>query len=102
MTQTPTEITTEQAERDELSVSERHDLLSSDRRRLVLDALAERTEPIGLTELASAVAEWEAGPAEVDEEREERVRIDLHHVHLPKLSDHGVIGYDPDAHVVEP
>lgn len=102
MTQTPATTAVEQYDSDELTASERHDLLSSDRRRLVLDALGERSDPIGLEELSSAVAQWEAGTEDVDAEAEKRVRIDLHHVHLPKLSDHGVLSYDPDAHLVEP
>jgi hypothetical protein len=32
-----------------------------------------------------------------DEEFVERVKISLHHNHLPKMADLGVVEYDPDA-----
>lgn len=77
-------------------------LLSADRRRHVVSLLttAERTLP--LDELAEAVAVLERG--DVDEpgaDDLDSVRISLHHVHLPRLDDAGVVDYDPDERTVE-
>lgn len=76
------------------------DLLANERRRHLLSALEERgDERVTFEELVDAVtaAEWpEPGPAT----HRERVVIDLHHVHLPKLADAGLIELDPVAGTV--
>lgn len=86
----------------ELTHAERHRLLASDRRRSVLDALEGRAAPVELTTLAETVVSRETGGSDVDDERVERVAVSLHHVHLPKLDDVGVVQYDPDTRRVEP
>lgn len=73
------------------------DILSSRRRRIVLDSLRARGDdwiPIGT--LAERVAAWEAelfDPASVSVES---IEIDLAHGHLPKMDDSNVIDYDRD------
>lgn len=73
--------------------------LASRRRRIVLSVLVAREPPVGRTTLMSAVAAREqdgpVDPGEVEPTR--NLRVDLHHVHLPKLADAGLIDYDPDA-----
>ena len=71
-------------------VDERYRLLASQRRRLVLEHLAGRTDPVELTALASAIATREHD-LEVDDEH---VAMSLHHVHLPMLSQFGILEYD--------
>ncbi len=78
------------------NVDERYRLLASQRRRLVLEHLAGRTDPVDLTALASAIASRERD-LEVNDERIERVAISLHHVHLPMLSQFGLLEYDAGA-----
>lgn len=69
--------------------------LSNARRRFVLYQVRERG-PTDEADLATVVAAWEQGvPAEaVSAETSREVRIDLRHVHLPKLEDYGLVEYD--------
>lgn len=62
-------------------------LLRDRRRRAALHVLAARTAPVALADLAAAVAAREAADADAVAEA-------LHHVHLPKLADAGVVDYD--------
>jgi len=84
----------------ELHESDRHHLLQSDRRRLVLAILGERDQPVGLGALAAAVAAAEEGVDRADGDARERVTVSLHHVHLPKLDDYGVLRYDRESNAV--
>jgi DNA-binding transcriptional ArsR family regulator len=69
------------------------ELLGNEKRRRTLRILAEHGE-MTLEEL---VQELHVG---VGERRTERLKIRLHHVHLPKLADHGGIEYDPATKVI--
>lgn len=70
-------------------------LLASERRRTALSALRDRRgEPVPVDLLVDLVAERERPPPGPASHRE-LVEIDLHHVHLPRLADAGVIAYDP-------
>jgi len=81
-----------------LTQSERHRLLADARRQRVLDVLADATAPIDLESLATElVAREEALDADY-EGMMGRVRIDLHHKHLPLMDGLGVLDYDPDSH----
>lgn len=86
----------------ELGESERHELLASGRRRILLDIFDGRSTAVELDELAAGVAAREAEADATDEETVERIRTALHHVHLPKMDDAGVVDYDPSAHRIEP
>lgn len=72
------------------------DVLRSPRRRYVLYQLSERSEPMGVDALAARVAAWEdepdGGGADGDDRR--RVLASLHHTHLPKLIELGLVEYD--------
>lgn len=85
---------------EQTSSEELHRLLASDRRRCLLSYLStEASDPVSRDELIDVIAERERpdpGPAT----HRVRVTIDLHHVHLPKLADAGVIEYDPVAETV--
>lgn len=76
------------------------DLLADSRRRQVVSRLAERgrNRPIFLDELSAELAELEEG---VDESVD-TLAIALHHNHLPKLDEAGLIEYDPITHMVTP
>lgn len=86
----------------DLTASDRHRLLAVERRRLVLDILAGNTDPVELDELATGIVEREDGTDAVDEPTVERVAITLHHVHLPKVAQFGIIDYDPKTRRIEP
>lgn len=80
----------------DLSASDKHHLLVSRRRRLVLALLAERSDEVELENLAATLARREAGAETVDEETVDRVKLTLHHRHLPMMDDLGVVDYDAD------
>lgn len=83
----------------ELSASERHSLFAADRRRLAIDILAGRSSPVELEGLAARITARGNGSA-ADEESIERVAITLHHTHLPKMAEMGVVDYDPESRTV--
>lgn len=72
----------------------RYELLSHQRRRILLRTLRDGDAPIAVTELAALVGEREF----VDPSDEDRraVHLSLHHWHLPKLEDAAVLTYDWD------
>jgi hypothetical protein len=84
----------EQARTVTLDENDRHQLLSSNRRRAALEELAVRSAPVELDELAATIAERETDGRAVDEARVECVAISLHHNHLPKMNDLGLVDYD--------
>jgi hypothetical protein len=101
MSHSPTEPTNadSDSERVELTGAERHRLLSSDLRRLALEHLDPESAPMELRTLAGVVAP-RAG--DVDGERAvERAAIVLHHCHLPKMADLGVVDYDSDSNRID-
>ena len=76
------------------------DALSNAHRRYVVAQLSRHDGELRVDELAERLAAWEAErgePAAPD-----RVASMLHHVHLPKLADIGLVEYDPEAATVEP
>lgn len=75
----------------ELTASDRHSLLAAKRRRVVLDILSEGPSSFTLRELSTAVA---AREDDADEGDIEQIAITLHHAHLPKMDEFGVVTYD--------
>lgn len=76
------------------------EVLGHPRRQLTLDALAGLSgDRPSLDAVADAVADLE-----YDDDRSHRDRVAnaLHHVHLPKLEELGIVAYDRDAHEVTP
>jgi hypothetical protein len=69
------------------------ELLGSEERRRTLRVVAKHREMT----LAELVQELHLG---VGGQHPERLKIRLHHVHLPKLADYGVIEYDPETKVI--
>ena len=80
---------------------ESHRMLSSDRRRLLIDLLAEQPPSVDLDTLAAQLFEEEAAAGDVKARSVEQVSISLHHSHLPKLDSVGVIDYEPGSKTVE-
>ncbi|USZ67494.1 hypothetical protein NGM10_12240 [Halorussus salilacus] len=66
------------------------ELLVTERRRNALYVLYRSPGPLSVSALAEEVAALEGADPE-------RVATALHHVHLPKLADAGVVEYDGDA-----
>jgi hypothetical protein len=82
----------------DLTASERHGLLIDERRRLVLDILSEQTQPIELADLAVEIAVREDRHSPVEEDTVKRIQAELHHKHLPKMDQLGVVKYHTDTH----
>lgn len=77
--------------------------LAVSRRRRLLRILDERETPVPTARLARLVAAREAGTSadRVSDDERNRVRISLHHVHLPTLEDAGLIERDEEAETVD-
>jgi len=80
---------------------ERYRLFAADRRRQTLDILTGQTEPVDLMELASGIAAREHDLDSADDEAVTHVAVTLHHVHLPMLSQFGIIEYDAERTRIE-
>lgn len=91
-----TEIASTRLATADLTESEHHRLLANERRRAVLATLDDRAASVDLDDLAAQVATQEGDEADTDQ-----IKITLHHVHLPKLADAGVIEYDPETHRID-
>jgi len=98
----PTDRPGDGASPTELTENERHRLLASEHRRAVIDVLADRPRPMDLEELAVAVSERDPGGDHVGRDRAARMAVSLHHVHLPKMDDVGIVDYDPVTKRVVP
>ena len=92
----------EKSSTDELTASDLHSLLAVERRRLILGILTEGITTVKLKELVMEVVEREDGIDTTDEDVIDRVTIGLHHNHLPRLDDAGLVDYDPDSHTIDP
>lgn len=77
--------------------------LSQSRRRAVVSILATDGGPLSVDELARQVVAQEkrANVVDVVETDVDRVRVSLHHSHLPALSSAGLLQYDPETGLVE-
>lgn len=84
----------EQTSTNDVAASEWHALLSHELRCAVIDVLADRTESVSLSELAATVAE------RADRDERETL-VSLHHCHLPKAADAGLLDYQPESRRVE-
>ena len=100
MSQITRQLTDEYGSQTRLTESEQHQLLVAEQRRLALDELATRTAPVELSDTAVAVVR-RGHEGDIDEEAVKRVATALHHKHLPKLSDAGIIDYNPNTNRIE-
>lgn len=79
------------------------DALTSPRRRYVLAHLQQAESALALSDLATDVAHWEldSETASVPEDTRKAIYVSLHHVHLPKLADAGLLTYDQETETVD-
>jgi hypothetical protein len=78
------------------TLDETFGLLKNEVRRHVLVVLGEKSPPIPLSDLARAVAT----ESEDRSATPQQYKGQLHHVHLPKLNQCGIIEYDPAEKVI--
>lgn len=95
-TKTPTRTTYDHSIVD-LTAGDIFSLLADDRRRNMLQYLAQRTGSVPLGELAEQVAIWEDDPTY---DQYERILTSFHHQHLPKLTEAEVVEYDVELETV--
>ena len=69
--------------------------LSNTQRRRIISHLQEEG-PASQSEIAHQLVRWnyDSPPDEVSDKAVERIKINLHHEHLPQLEDAGLIEYD--------
>lgn len=97
MTASSSELPSERPEAGSITESEYHRLLSSARRRALLDVLRDGSTPMDVETLAMEVREEEQRTGSADQDAMDRIAITLHHVHLPKLDEVGIVDYDQSA-----
>lgn len=85
---------------EELSDTERHRILASEYRRVLLEVLSDRGRPTSLEALGSAVDD-RLDPDGTVHDSERELRILLHHKHLPALASAGVVDYDHERQRVD-
>lgn len=88
----------------QLSAETLFSLLQNRHRRYLLYSLQQNDESVvTLDELTRRILDWEqrmdAGGDPTDELKT-RIRISLHHTHLPKISEAGLVEYDPHSETV--
>lgn len=77
-----------------------HDIMAEPCRRVCLEVLADVEGEISLAELASAIAARKDGPLETDRGAI-GLQSELHHIHLPKLDEAGIVTYYTSSRIVE-
>lgn len=85
-----------------LTTDEELRILSRSRRRHAIAYLEAADGAVTTEKLATELAALSANkrPADVTGDERRRVLIELHHNHLPRLHDHGLVEYDPGGGTV--
>lgn len=80
----------------DLDTDDLFDVLSNSRRRFVVACLHASTDPMAVADVAEELAEWECDTPrdEITSEQVTSRSIALHHTHVPKMVDAGMIEYD--------
>jgi len=78
----------------DLSPVEIHDVLSNERRKMVIDLLCEERTGISARHLSEYIAERETGESPPPRNKRQSAYVSLHQTHLPKLDELGIIEYD--------
>ena len=73
-------------------------------RRVVLAVLEDQHQSVPINDLTNAIVEHNHHMplAEASSETVTEIQTALHHIHLPKLAEAGLIEYDSERQVVEP
>ncbi len=79
-------------------------ILKNERRRLVLQYMAETDDQTSLSDLAEHIASIENDKAahELDSQERKRVYVGLYQCHLPRMHDSGAIDFDKNRGTVKP
>ncbi|SIR81489.1 hypothetical protein SAMN05421858_3901 [Haladaptatus litoreus] len=87
---------------DELSITTTLNLLTEQRRRLIIDTLQQNEPPLAVADLAKEVTirENDTSMPEVDDDEVLRTYMSLYHNHIPRLVDAEVVEYEQERDVV--
>lgn len=90
-------------EEQTLSKDDMFHILQNERRRRVLEYLADKEGPEDMRDIAEQVAAWEHDTTvqALSSDQRQRVYIALYQSHLPKLADFGLITYNRSRGIVE-
>ncbi len=92
-----------QSERSEpLAESEIFHILGNDRRRAIVQLLADRDGRLEVSEVAAKIAEDESAAGSSPNNLYKSVYVSLQQTHLPRLEEDVVIVYDDGAKAIEP
>lgn len=72
------------------------DVLSHPYRRAILQVLLASGPPLTVTDLAKKIQTNSPSEQTTGAEQLDQLRIKLHHVHLPRMADAGVLTYNPN------
>jgi hypothetical protein len=85
----------------DLEAVEIHDVLSNERRQMVIDRLRESEGSISARDLSEYIAERETGESPPPRNIRQSAYVSLHQTHLPKLDELGIVEYDQSEKTVE-
>lgn len=77
-----------------------YELVANRRRRRVLACLRDAPDGVASVDQLTEYVEACEGPSAAGPTDMTRIRVELHHMHLPKLRDHGVVEYDERSDTV--
>ena len=87
---------------DSLAESEIFHILGNDRRRAIVQLLADHPERVDVSDVATTIAESETDTTPVPNNLYKSVYVSLQQTHLPQLEEDAVIQYDPEAKTIQP
>jgi DNA-binding transcriptional ArsR family regulator len=87
---------------DSLEESEVFHILGNDRRRAIVQLLAEESAQIDVSDVATEIAATESDSTPVPNNLYKSVYVSLQQTHLPQLQEDAVIEYDSDAKTIRP
>ncbi|QSX00990.1 DUF7344 domain-containing protein [Haloterrigena alkaliphila] len=80
------------------------ELCQEQHRRIVLAVLASEKRSLTVNDLTKTIIKHNHHTPlrEISSEESRRIRLELHHVHIPKLADQSLVEYDQERKLVEP
>lgn len=80
------------------------ELCQSKYRRVILAVLTGEQRALTVNDLAKTIVEQvhQKSVSETSKDEITQIQVSLHHVHLPKLAEAGLVTWDPDGKLVEP
>ena len=87
---------------ESLEESEVFHILGNDRRRAIVQLLAEESGQVDVSDIASEIAASETDTTPVPNNLYKSVYVSLQQTHLPQLQEDAVIEYDSDSKTIQP